>query len=150
VVGDTVSPSNPNAPHRTQLTIRRRLQFSSALKRMATISSLPGGKLVVAVKGAPETIKGMLKNVPDEYDDTYKWFTMRGSRVLALGIKDMEALTVEKVCSLLLNDATMFTLTTEGQQAPPRRGGMQSELCRLPGLQFSAQNRRHRNPQDAC
>jgi cation-transporting ATPase 13A1 len=96
-VGDIVLPSSSNAPHRTQLIIRRRFQFSSALKRMATISSLPGGKLVVAVKGAPETIKGMLKVVPEEYDDTYKWFTMRGSRVLALGIRDMEALAMDKV-----------------------------------------------------
>jgi manganese-transporting P-type ATPase len=95
--GDNVSPKNSGAPHRTQLHIRRRFQFSSALKRMSTLSSLPGGKLVVAVKGAPETIKGMLSSVPEGYDDTYKWFTRRGSRVLALGTKEIEAVTVEKV-----------------------------------------------------
>jgi manganese-transporting P-type ATPase len=43
------------SPHRTVLTICRRFQFSSALKRMSTVSSLPGGKTIAAVKGAPET-----------------------------------------------------------------------------------------------
>jgi cation-transporting ATPase 13A1 len=96
-IGDLITPNNANAPHRVQITIRRRFQFSSALKRMTTISTLPGGKVIVAVKGAPETIKGMLTSVPDEYDDTFKWFTRRGSRVLALGMKEMEPMTLDKV-----------------------------------------------------
>jgi manganese-transporting P-type ATPase len=66
---------------------------------MSTLSSLPGGKLLVAVKGAPETIKEMLKSVPEGYDETYKWFTRQGSRVLALGTKEMEGMAIEKVCS---------------------------------------------------
>jgi cation-transporting ATPase 13A1 len=61
------------------------------------ISSLPGGRTLAAVKGAPETIKGMLKDCPKWYDETYKWYTRRGSRVLALGAKDMEAMNVDKV-----------------------------------------------------
>lgn len=64
---------------------------------MSTISSLPGGKLVAAVKGAPETIKKMLENVPQDYDDTYKWYTRQGSRVLALGMKEMDPLSSDKV-----------------------------------------------------
>ena len=96
-VGDLVAPLVSSAPHRTQLHIRRRFQFSSALKRMSTISSTPSGALVAAAKGAPETIKGMLQHVPTGYDDTYKWFTRRGSRVLALGIKTMEPLGGDKV-----------------------------------------------------
>jgi manganese-transporting P-type ATPase len=65
---------------------------------MSTVSSLPGGKTIAAVKGAPETIKGMLKGCPAWYDETYKWYTRRGSRVLALGRKDMDAMSVDKVC----------------------------------------------------
>ena len=95
--GDHVTPAAPSAPHRTALHIRRRFQFSSALKRMSTISSTPNGTLVAAAKGAPETIKGMLAHVPAGYDDTYKWFTRRGSRVLALGVKNMEPLSGDKV-----------------------------------------------------
>jgi cation-transporting ATPase 13A1 len=64
---------------------------------MATVSSLPGGKSLAAVKGAPETIKGMLAKVPDGYDNAYKWFTRKGSRVLALGAKEMGSMSVEKV-----------------------------------------------------
>jgi cation-transporting ATPase 13A1 len=60
-------------------------------------SCLPGGKLIAAVKGAPETIKTMLQNVPAYYDETYKGFTREGSRVLALGMKEMEALSIDKV-----------------------------------------------------
>jgi cation-transporting ATPase 13A1 len=94
--GDILTPSLSSS-HKLNLTIRRRFQFSSALKRMSTVSSLPGGKLIAAVKGAPETIKTMLKNVPPYYDETYKEFTRKGSRVLALGMKEMEPLTVNKV-----------------------------------------------------
>jgi cation-transporting ATPase 13A1 len=86
-----------NSAIKTQLAIRRRFQFSSALKRMSTVSSLPGGRLLIAVKGAPETIKTMLSVVPKGYDDTYKWFTRKGSRVLALAMKEMDALSSDKV-----------------------------------------------------
>lgn len=95
--GDSIAPIDVAAPHRTHLTVRRRFQFSSALKRMSTVSSLPNGRCIVAAKGAPETIKRMLAAVPDGYDDTYKWYTRRGSRVLALGFKEMDSLTVDKV-----------------------------------------------------
>lgn len=94
---ELISPTNRSAPHGTQLTIRRRFQFSSALKRMSTVSSLPGGRTLAAVKGAPETIKTMLAVVPDHYDETYKWFTRKGSRVLALGMKEMETMSTDKV-----------------------------------------------------
>jgi cation-transporting ATPase 13A1 len=39
----------------------------------------------------------MLQNVPAYYDETYKGFTREGSRVLALGMKEMEALSIDKV-----------------------------------------------------
>jgi cation-transporting ATPase 13A1 len=95
--GGVISPGNPAGPKNAQLIIRRRFPFSSALKRMSTVSSLPGGKILVAVKGAPETIKGMLEKVPEGYDKTYKSFTRKGSRVLALGAKEMEPINLDKV-----------------------------------------------------
>jgi cation-transporting ATPase 13A1 len=98
--GDGVSPASPSAPHRTTLAIRRRFQFSSALKRMSTISTLPGGRGLVAVKGAPETLKTMLADVPSNYDETYKWYTRRGSRVLALGMKEYESISMDKIKKL--------------------------------------------------
>ncbi|KAJ7621138.1 hypothetical protein FB45DRAFT_798857 [Roridomyces roridus] len=98
--GEQVSPVNSNAPHKTQLLIRRRFQFSSALKRMSTVANLPGGKTLASVKGAPETIKGMLETVPDHYDDTYKYFTRKGSRVLALAVKEMETMSIDRINKL--------------------------------------------------
>lgn len=95
--GDGVAPAAPSAPHRTVVLIRRRFQFSSALKRMSTVSTLPGGRGLVAVKGAPETLKTMLAQVPSDYDETYKWYTRRGSRVLALGMKEYDSISMDRV-----------------------------------------------------
>ena len=38
-----------------------------------------------------------LDPVPNDYDDTYKWYTRQGSRVLALGVKEMVPLSLDKV-----------------------------------------------------
>lgn len=74
--------------------IKRRFQFSSALKRqssVATVVTSQGGKrskgTFVGVKGAPETIKKMLVNTPPQYTETFKYFTRNGARVLALAYK---------------------------------------------------------------
>jgi cation-transporting ATPase 13A1 len=64
---------------------------------MSTVSTNKSGKTLVAVKGAPETIKGMLSIVPADYDETYKWYTRRGSRVLALGMKEVETMSIDRV-----------------------------------------------------
>ncbi|KAG9049932.1 hypothetical protein FS837_008518 [Tulasnella sp. UAMH 9824] len=92
-----VSPASATAPHRSVINIRRRFQFSSALKRMSTISTLPNGKVLISAKGAPETIKKMLDVVPEEYDDTFKYYTRRGSRVLALAWKELGPLGADKI-----------------------------------------------------
>ncbi|KAG0334874.1 hypothetical protein BG000_007965 [Podila horticola] len=88
---DNVYPDN-SFNKSEHMLIRRRFQFSSALKRMSTVSTLTSPefkttKLFVAVKGAPETLKNMYSQLPKHYEDTYKQFTRRGSRVLALGYK---------------------------------------------------------------
>jgi len=85
------------AAQKASLNIRRRFQFSSALKRMSTVSTLHSGKALACVKGAPETIKAMLRTPPSWYDETYKWYTRRGSRVLALAFKEMHGANVDKV-----------------------------------------------------
>ncbi|KAL0958887.1 hypothetical protein HGRIS_014206 [Hohenbuehelia grisea] len=100
-LNDHLKPASSNSTLRgTHLVIRRRFQFSSALKRMSTVSSLSTGRTLVAVKGAPETIKGMLTDVPKHYDETYKRFTRNGSRVLALGMKELPAMSVDKIRAL--------------------------------------------------
>lgn len=85
-----------------QIAIKRRYQFSSALKRMSTVSLVAhpqssNRRTFAAVKGAPETLKSMYVQVPDNYEATYKWFAQRGSRVLALGYKWLDAVKSEQV-----------------------------------------------------
>ncbi|KAJ9121558.1 hypothetical protein QFC22_002177 [Naganishia vaughanmartiniae] len=91
--GDNISPKSKDVSYTAQINVRRRFQFSSAMKRMSTLSyatDKSGKRLVASVKGAPETLKAMFSQLPDGYDDTYKYFTRRGSRVLALGWKTMK------------------------------------------------------------
>lgn len=76
--------------------IKRRFQFSSALKRQSTIATVTmndpktskkNKATFVGVKGAPETISTMLVNTPPHYEETFKYFTRNGARVLALAYK---------------------------------------------------------------
>ncbi|KAH8168686.1 e1-E2 ATPase domain-containing protein [Sarocladium implicatum] len=79
------------------VTIKRRFQFSSALKRQSSVAFVQGidkeGRKVkgtfAGVKGAPETIMKMLVDVPADYEETFKYFTRKGSRVLALAYKQL-------------------------------------------------------------
>lgn len=91
---DKIAPADAKASkHSASVHVRRRFQFSSLLKRMSTVSAVSTGgqtKTLVAVKGAPETLKTMYKSLPADYEKTYKGFAQRGSRVLALGFKYLE------------------------------------------------------------
>ncbi|GMM57539.1 ion-transporting P-type ATPase [Maudiozyma humilis] len=98
------------------ITIMRRFQFSSALKRSSSIASHESG-IYAAVKGAPETIRERLVKVPANYDEIYKSFTRSGSRVLALASKslskmsqaDVDKLKREKVeCDLKFDGFLIF------------------------------------------
>jgi cation-transporting ATPase 13A1 len=80
--------------------IKRRFQFSSALKRQSSVATVTSihpetGKRMkstfAGVKGAPETIMKMLIKVPADYEETFKYFTRKGSRVLALAYKHLSA-----------------------------------------------------------
>lgn len=90
----TSSKGSTNAADLVQ--IKRRFQFSSSLKRQSSVATIittdrTTSKKIrgtfVGVKGAPETIRTMLKNAPPFYDETFKYFTRNGGRVLALGYK---------------------------------------------------------------
>ncbi|KAI9204679.1 uncharacterized protein BJ171DRAFT_505077, partial [Polychytrium aggregatum] len=96
--GDFVIPAADAATKRSSkdsIRILRRFPFSSSLKRMSTVSLLATAehtqpRTFVAVKGAPETLREMYTSVPESYDDIYKYWARRGSRVLALGYKFLE------------------------------------------------------------
>ena len=91
--------------------IKRRFQFSSALKRQSSVSNIVStdkrtGKKTrgtfVGVKGAPETIRTMLVDIPSNYEETFKHFTRNGARVLALGYKYMS--TESEIGQKRIND----------------------------------------------
>jgi cation-transporting ATPase 13A1 len=76
--------------------IKRRFQFSSALKRQSSVATVTmsdphtskkSKSTFAGVKGAPETIQKMLVKIPADYEETFKYFTRKGSRVLALAYK---------------------------------------------------------------
>lgn len=80
--------------------IKRRFQFSSALKRQSSVATVmttdrhtsrKSKGTFVGVKGAPETIRTMLNSTPSNYEETFKYFTRNGGRVLALGYKYLSA-----------------------------------------------------------
>lgn len=111
---DIIAPLSPQARQVTNLQIRRRFPFSSALKRMSTISivadalprndpsrgSSPSGtskRTFVAVKGAPETLRSRYASLPVEYDEVFKTFTRQGGRVLALGYKWLPSYSIDDI-----------------------------------------------------
>lgn len=94
----TAKPSTAAKGTSGTVQIKRRFQFSSALKRQSSVATIhavdpkTGRKIrgtFAGVKGAPETIMKMLAVVPQDYEETYKYFTRRGSRVLALAYKHL-------------------------------------------------------------
>ncbi|KAK8128469.1 cation-transporting ATPase 4 [Apiospora sp. TS-2023a] len=96
---------------RGSVQVKRRFQFSSALKRQSSVATVhatdpkTGNTMrgtFVGVKGAPETIMKMLTTVPADYEETFKYFTRRGSRVLALAYKQLS--TDEELKSGRIND----------------------------------------------
>ncbi|PNP75419.1 hypothetical protein FNYG_11223 [Fusarium nygamai] len=95
---DTLMSTNKAGSTHGTVQIKRRFQFSSALKRQSSVAMVHGNDIktghkikgtFAGVKGAPETIQKMLKVIPDDYEETYKYFTRKGSRVLALAYKQL-------------------------------------------------------------
>ena len=95
---DSLFSTNSAGRLHGNVQIKRRFQFSSALKRQSSVAMVHGtdsktGQKIkgtfAGVKGAPETIMKMLVDVPADYEETYKYFTRKGSRVLALAYKQL-------------------------------------------------------------
>ncbi|KAK8159579.1 cation-transporting ATPase 4 [Phyllosticta citrichinensis] len=93
---DTLTNKSNHSNYADLVQIKRRFQFSSALKRQSSVATVVGpnpktGKKTkhtfVGVKGAPETIRNMLVDTPPKYEETFKYFTRNGGRVLALAYK---------------------------------------------------------------
>lgn len=92
---DTLSSKSSSS---SSVQIKRRFQFSSALKRQSSVATVnvrnpktgkPGKSTFVGVKGAPETIQKMIVQTPPKYEESFKYFSRNGSRVLALAYKHL-------------------------------------------------------------
>jgi len=71
------------------ILIHHRFAFSSRLKRMTVLLTEDDSKTIYGVtKGAPETIKEFLKNVPAHYDEVYCHHMQLGQRVLAIAYRN--------------------------------------------------------------
>ena len=109
--GDNLVPSTPElaaATHARNVHIRSRFHFSSSLKRMSSVSEVirTEGKsaLLASVKGAPETLRGMYRALPENYDALYRHYTRRGSRVIALGYRWLDRVDRTAIKSLHRED----------------------------------------------
>lgn len=89
---DFIVPKKSKIP---PIKILNRFYFSSSLKRMSVLASYKCTKTankivhIASVKGAPEVIKSMLQDIPENYDSTYLELAGRGARVLTLARKEM-------------------------------------------------------------
>ena len=81
ISGDKVAPTHPQA--------------AAALKPEKL-----GDRTFTTVEGASETIKRLPLSIPDGYNKTCKWFTTRSSRILALALKGMDAMSNDKIVHL--------------------------------------------------
>ncbi|KAI1700167.1 e1-E2 ATPase domain-containing protein [Ditylenchus destructor] len=84
------------------LKIFHRYHFSSQMKRMTVIAGYqPHGTSdtnhIVVVKGAPEVLRDMYKDIPAHYEDTYQKLAQAGARVLALGIAELGSVSHQQI-----------------------------------------------------
>lgn len=103
---DAVIPKKGKA---AALKIFHRFHFSSALKRMSVIAGYnQQGTMetiyLATVKGAPETLKSMISNPPDNYDEVYLELSRKGARVLALAWRELGKLNSSDVRELTRED----------------------------------------------
>lgn len=106
--GDAIVPKKGKSPG---LKIVHRNHFASALKRMSVIAGYQVNErgfiethYISSVKGAPETVKSMLKEVPSHYDHVYLTLSRRGARVLALGYRNLGKLSSQEIRDLSRED----------------------------------------------
>lgn len=102
----TVSPKRGRAP---TLKIHQRFHFNSTLKRMSVIASYKMDMsseniYVVTAKGAPEFMRPLMKNIPDNYNDMYLEMSRLGARVLSLGYKTLGPLSYQDLSNLKRED----------------------------------------------
>ena len=83
--------------------------FESELKRMTVIAKInendiSTSKIRVLCKGAPEVIKNLLKEIPNNYDECFTKWTKKGYHLIALAYKDIVDYNINMDRSVLEKD----------------------------------------------
>ncbi|KII62429.1 Manganese-transporting ATPase 13A1 [Thelohanellus kitauei] len=92
--GELITSSSPIS---LGIKMQKRFPFVSSLRRISCLIVVQnqvferGYEYFCVVKGAPESIKGMLTHVPDDYDELNSYYSSQGYRVLALAYKKYDS-----------------------------------------------------------
>ncbi|KAL1923846.1 uncharacterized protein VTP21DRAFT_8826 [Calcarisporiella thermophila] len=75
-----------------ECAVLRRFEFIPSLRRMSVIAKRLGeSSLSVYVKGAPEVIRSLCtRGIPEDFDEELGYYTHRGFRVIAVGVKTLD------------------------------------------------------------
>lgn len=75
----------------TEIGIIREFDFTPQLQRMSVVvRCLESTEMLAYCKGAPEKIRPLCNNVPEDYDKILDYFTVKGFRVIGLAWKKIE------------------------------------------------------------
>lgn len=72
------------------ITIVRTYEFDSAIRRMSVVAD-DGNRRYVFTKGSPEEMKGILKEIPREYEERTREYSLDGYRVVSLAYKEISS-----------------------------------------------------------
>jgi cation-transporting ATPase 13A1 len=114
--GWTLSPDAGTARlGKTKLKIVRRWHFESETKRSSAIVEVEAGhRLLALTKGAPDFLKPLLVDPPEDFDATLERLTTAGYRVLALAWKPAASGAISReVAEAGLNFAGFLVLSAE-------------------------------------
>ena len=95
-IGGKIENNEIICKKKTKIVPIRKYNFESDLKKMTVLAKVYSEKhkknpyIRVLCKGAPETIKNLLKEMPENYDDCYLKWAKKGYIILALAYKDNE------------------------------------------------------------
>lgn len=85
-----LSPDGIAEHERCKVKNIKTYHFSSELRKMTTVCKInEEEKLYALTKGAPDSIRELLVNVPENYDKTYRDYTRQGCRVLAMAYRKL-------------------------------------------------------------
>lgn len=101
--------ATPKKGRSPPLKIHQRFHFNSTLKRMSVVASYKidmsnDNIYICTAKGAPEFMKPLMKNLPDNYDEVYLQMSRLGARVLTLGYKTLGQLSHQELTELKRED----------------------------------------------